>query len=66
MKTPEVERITVRKLMQPVKGFRYAAAPHLKGGVHTSKVPLGEYLGVTQDEAREKAEKAVMAWRKRH
>ena len=66
MKTPVVERITVRKLLQPVKGFRYAASPHLKTGVDGRKIPFGEYLGVTQDEARGKAEKAVMAWKKRH
>ena len=66
MKTLEVERITVRKLLRPVGNFRFAASPHLKAGDSEHRTPFGEYLGITPDEARKKAEKAVVAWKERY
>ena len=63
MKEPLVERVTVRKLLRPMAGFRYAATPHVRMGMGEWEVPFGEYLGVTEEEARAKAAKAATAWK---
>jgi hypothetical protein len=66
MKQPQIVDIAVRALEIPVASLRYVATPRIclrNANGSGREISLAQYFGLTPEDAQEKAEEALKAWK---